>query len=154
MLTFWREATCSGVTAGWLTRKLTRGGARWRVVGLYVSIVSRNKFGSNMGSVTSLPPMWSMPDMVTFIAKMWYIGRTQMVVSSYTQFPTDHSQFLCVVTSLMTWKLWWQICASCDVMLLCVSITPFGVPVVPLLYGRTATDSSPGAELGSRLEPL
>ena len=39
-------------------------------------------------------------------------------------------------------------------MLLCVSITPFGVPVVPLLYGRTATDSSPGAELGSRLEPL
>ena len=37
--------------------------------------------GSNMGKVTILPPERSMLLMVTFMAKMWNMGRTQRVVS-------------------------------------------------------------------------
>ena len=35
--------------------------------------------GSNMGRVTSLPPRHNMLDIVTFMAKMWNMGRTETV---------------------------------------------------------------------------
>ena len=82
MLTDCREARWSAVTAGWLARNPTRGGARCRVVGWWSRRVFRNMFGSNIGTVTSFPPCQSMLDMVTFMAKMWYMGSTHTVVWS------------------------------------------------------------------------
>ena len=80
--TVFTEARCSGVAMGWEARKLTKGGARCRVVGLCDRSSPRNTAGSKLGTVTVVPPCQSMLDMVTFMANMWYIGRTQMVISS------------------------------------------------------------------------
>ena len=76
-----RDARWSRVTAGWEARKPTRGGASWRFVGRYSSMVLRNKPGSNMGTVMVVPPWYNMPDIVTFMAKMWYMGNTHMLIS-------------------------------------------------------------------------
>ena len=41
----------------------------------------RNIPGSNIGTVMVVPPWYNIPDMVTFMANMWYMGRTQMLIS-------------------------------------------------------------------------
>ena len=52
------------------------------LLGLWSNMACRNMPGSNPGTVTMVPCWYRNPDMVTFIAKMWYIGSTQIVVSS------------------------------------------------------------------------
>ena len=70
-----------------------------------------------MGRVTSLPPRHNMLDIVTFMAKMWNIGRTQTVTSSVD------------MNSITGWSSW----AMLATRFLWVSFTPLGTPVVPEL---------------------
>ena len=86
-----------------------------------------------MGSVTILPPDRSMLLMVTFMAKMWNMGRTQRVVSWSS------------MNSIRGWFSWERgrglmepggqeiTCAMLATRFPWVSITPLGAPVVPEL---------------------
>ena len=110
---------------GWLARNWTRGGARCRKVGRCLVRAERNIPGSNPGRVTSFPPCHNMSDTVTFMAKMWNMGRMQTVTSS----------------SAMPSITGWARCSMLDTRFRWVSFTPLGTPVVPELYGRTAMSS-------------
>ena len=108
-------------------------------VGLKSSTSLRKDLGSKEGKVATWPPVWRVGSAVTIDAKMWNMGRIQIVrgwyksvVSSEKFRPLPNMSWHMLLTKLR-----------------CVSITPLGSPVVPEENGTMATSSE--SVLGSSI---
>jgi len=113
-------------------RYLLMGGTICKTVDFWSLKVFKKVSGLKVGSVTILQPTANFDRSVTVRPYMWKNGKTQGSTSWWSAVVIGINTELCSACNI------WQF----DVILLCVSSTPFGKPVVPDEYGKKHKSSA------------